>query len=89
MQRATPVTNLDIRRDVLETRAIVSEVRRDVNEMQYILTSRDGDGGKNYAVSDVPVLQHYQTDSDDCLDSSQVRKRRPYGVYGLNFPPVY
>ena len=55
-----PVTNLNIRRDVLKTQAIVSEVRRDVSDMQYILKGRDGDGGKKNAVSDIPVLQHYE-----------------------------
>ena len=84
-----PVTNLNIRRDVLKTQAIVSEVRRDVSDMQYILKGRDGDGGKNYAVSDVPVLQHYQTNSNDCLDSNQVSKLRLYWISGLIFPPAY
>ena len=49
-----PGTNLD--RDVAQTRAIVSEVRRDVIELQQILRSREKDGGQNWAVGNTSVL---------------------------------
>ena len=47
---------LDIRRDLAETRAIVTEVRRDVNEMHHILRSREDNGSRNLVVSVIPVL---------------------------------
>ena len=68
--RITLETTLDIRRNIEETRAIVSEVRRDVNEMQHMLEGREGNGSKNWAVSGVRVLWNYWMDSDNCTDSN-------------------
>ena len=57
-------TNLDIRRDVAETRAIVSEVQRDVIELQQTLRSREKDDGQNLVVGNTSVLSPWM--SSDC-----------------------
>ena len=51
-----PGNNLDIRRDIAETRVIVSEVRRNVDEIQHILQSREDKGGKNWTVSNIRTI---------------------------------
>ena len=62
-----PGTNLD--RDVAQTRAIVSEVRRDVIELQQILRSREKDGGQNWAVGNTSVLSLWM--NSDCPTGSK------------------
>ena len=64
-------TNLDIRRDVAETRAIVSEVQRDVIELQQTLRSHEKDDGQNLVVGNTSVLSPWM--SSDCpVDSKRV-----------------
>ena len=41
-----------MRHDLTKTRAIISAVQRDVNEIQYILKTREDSGSQNWAVSD-------------------------------------
>ena len=67
---------LDIRRDVLRTQVLVSQVQRDVVEMQQALQSRNNSHGENQSVSDAMVLWYYQTNNDNLLDSKQVSEFR-------------
>lgn len=49
-------TNLDIHREFVETRAIVSNVQREVVEMQLVLRSREDNDNKHRAVSNKSFL---------------------------------
>ena len=63
----------DIRRDVLRTQVLVSQVQW---EMQQALQSHKNSHSENQAVSDAMVLWHYQTNNDNLLDSKQVSELR-------------
>jgi hypothetical protein len=41
----------DIRRDVVKTQAVVSDVQRDLTELRQILKGRDDHHGKSHTVS--------------------------------------
>lgn len=61
-----------MRRDVVKTQTIISDVQRDVVGIHRILKNREDNKGQYRAVSDLRIFRHHQTIADCGLDLEQV-----------------